>query len=523
MNDQTAPRPPGPTGTYNPATFEPLEPVTPTPPEEVAAVVELAREAQRGWASTPFRERADKVVSLARAVVERRAEIAGIAAAESGRCETEALVNEIATNVTYARSAVRAARGALAPETIKLPALDLPGKKVVVEAVPRGVIGIIAPWNYPLGNFFKSLYPALLAGDAAVLKPSSSTPRSGAWLAALCAEILGEGLVGIVQGGGAVAEALLDAGLDGVVFTGSVATGRRVAVKAAELLIPCSVELGGKDAAVVLADCNLDRTVAGIAQWSMHNCGQNCAAIERVYVEEAIADDFVARLGAFVGALRVFPQDDGLADLGAVQNEAQLRIVERHVADAVERGATVVCGGARTGRGLGYQPTVLDGCDASMLVVHEETFGPVVAVVRVADAEEALRQANDVRYGLNASVWTADLARGAALARRFEAGVCYVNNHALGGTLPEIPWTGVKETGPGVAASRHSYPVFVRRQTIFVDSNADPDPWWMPIDADLTEFADALATKELGSFTVLLRLLGLLKKRVAAIRGHGRG
>lgn len=523
MTDTQILQPPGPQGTFNPATFEPLPEVTPTPVEEVAAVVQRAREAQRGWATTPLEQRAEKALALGRAVVERRKEIAVIAASETGRCETEALVNEIASTISYARSAIRAARKALAPEKIKLPSMDLPGKKVVVEAVPRGVIGIIAPWNYPLSNFFKSMFPALLAGDAVVLKPSSCTPRTGAWLAELCGEFFPADLVGLVQGGGAVAEALIGGGIDGVVFTGSVPTGRRVAMKAAELLIPCSVELGGKDAAVVLADCALDRTVAGIAQWSMHNCGQNCAGIERVYVEEAIADEFVQRLGAYVGALRVAPQDDGFADLGPVQNEGQLRIVEEHVAEALEQGAALVCGGQRTGQGLGYLPTVLDRCEATMRIVHEETFGPVVAVVRVPDADEAMRQANDIRYGLNASVWTADLARGAALARRFEAGVCYVNNHAFAGTLPEIPWTGVKETGPGVAASRHSYPVFVRRQTVFVDSNRDPDPWWMPIDADLAAFADALATKELGSLTVLLRLLGLLKKRVATIRSFGQG
>jgi len=277
------------------------------------------------------------------------------------------------------------------------------------------------------------------------------------------------------------------------------------------------VELGGKDAAIVLADCDLERTVVGVAQWALHNCGQNCAAIERVYVEEAIADELVRRLGKVADALRVAP-GDGPTDLGPLQNEAQLRIVEAHVADARARGAALVAGGERTGHGLGYRPTVLDRCTQDMQVVREETFGPVIAVVRVKDAEEAIAKANDSSYGLNGSVWTKDIPRGAALARRLEVGVALVNNHAFTGILAEAPWTGVKETGPGVAASRHAYPTFVRRRTVLVDSSSKPDPWWIPANEDLRELGEALVQRQLGSLGVLFKLLGLVGKRVRAIR-----
>jgi acyl-CoA reductase-like NAD-dependent aldehyde dehydrogenase len=320
-----------------------------------------------------------------------------------------------------------------------------------------------------------------------------------------------------VQGAGEVGQALVDH-VDGVVFTGSAPSGKKVAMRAAERLIPASVELGGKDAALVLADCDLERTALGIAQWSMHNCGQNCAGIERVYVEEAIADRFVELLTKVVGKLRVSTGND-VSDLGPLQNAAQLAIVERHVDNAKAAGAKVTVGGQRIGTGLGYQPTVVDHCTDELELVREETFGPVVAVVRVKDAEEGLKRANASKYGLNGSVWTTNLERGAELVRRMEVGVGYVNNHSFAGILADVPWTGVKETGPGIAASAHSYGLFTRPRTVIVDAGKNPDPWWIPASPELNEFVDALIARGRGGgLGVLLKLGGLVKKRVAAVK-----
>jgi acyl-CoA reductase-like NAD-dependent aldehyde dehydrogenase len=497
----------------------PLPPVQNSSPADVTRAVSAARAAAVAWTARSFDERARDVLAIAKTIASRAPECAELLFQETGRCHAECLLSEVSSVVEAAKGHIAVAKRATQTEKIALSMLDFPGKSAVIEAVPRGVVAIIAPWNYPLGNFIKHLFPALLSGNAVVLKPSEHTPRTGMWLGRLCAEVVGSA-VQVVVGDGAIGGALIDAGVDAVAFTGSVSTGRRVSARCGERLIPCTVELGGKDAAIVLADCDLERTIAGVAQWAFHNAGQNCAGIERVYVEAPVADAFVEGLARVASRLRVSSDPTGAApsDLGPLQNARQLAIVEEHVGAALAAGAVLVAGGARVGEGYGYAPTVLDHCNATMQVVREETFGPVVAVVRVSSAEDAVQQARESAYGLNGSVWTRDLARGAQLARQLDTGVALVNNHAFTGVVPALPWTGTKETGPGVAQSSHAYAAYVRRRAVIVDKGSKPDPWWMPIDANAQQFASALIARGLGRFSATLELAGLLGKRVRAIR-----
>jgi len=504
-------------GTVCPSDGGELDACPSTPLDQIPAVVWNARVAQRDWAGMSFKIRAKRVLALARRMLERREEVLDIMGLEMGRGRADSLLSELTVVVNYAKGAVKVARTALKSDKVKLSSLEFPGKRVVVEAVPRGVIGLITPWNYPLMQCYRPLFHALLAGNGVVLKPSEHTPRTGAWLVEVCNEVLPPGLVGIVQGAGAHGAALVEAELDGLVFTGSCRTGRKVSARAGELLLPCSVELGGTDAAIVLADCDLERTVAGITHWSMHNAGQDCSSIERVYVEEAIADQFVARLAAAIGALTVSPSE-GEADIGPLQNQAQLRWVEQVVTEAVSAGAACVVGGKPTGNGFGYLPTLLDHCTGEMTVVKEETFGPVLAVVRVKQGVDAVALVNAVDYGLNGSVWTKSLQWGEALARQLDVGIALVNNHSFPGVIPQVPWTGMKGTGTGVAASRHGYAVYVRRRTIVVDRSRKPEVFWFPANADLLALGHAVADLSLGAIGRVTTLLPLLKKRTRAIQ-----
>jgi acyl-CoA reductase-like NAD-dependent aldehyde dehydrogenase len=505
----------------SPADGRALVPVRWTEPDDVAAVVERCRRAQPAWAAQSLAARQRLVTAIGEQIVARRLEAMDLLGDELGRHPTDSLMSELVIAANYAKGACAVAKEALAPERVRLSPIEFPGKRVVVERLPRGVVGILAPWNYPLLQFFKPLFPALLAGNTVVMKPSEHTPRTGAWLHELVTEIVGPDVVGLVQGDGAVGSALLEADIDAIVFTGSVATGRKVAARAAERLIPSSIELGGKDAAIVLADADVDRTASGIAHWAFHNAGQDCSSIERLFVEEAIATPFLERLAAVTRGLSVHPAGEG--EVPPLQNAAQLAIVEAHVADAVERGAEVLCGGERTGPGLGYAPTLLTGCAPGMKVVDEETFGPVLAVTVVPDARAAVQAANACAYGLNGSVWTRDAARGEAIARQLEVGVAYVNNHSFTGAIPQLPWTGVKHTGPGVAGSRSAYATFTRPRTLVLDKGKQPDVFWFPSTPELATLGHAVADLSVGRLSKALTLLPLLGKRTRQILGFAKG
>jgi acyl-CoA reductase-like NAD-dependent aldehyde dehydrogenase len=345
------------------------------------------------------------------------------------------------------------------------------GKKLLVRYKPLGLIGVIGPWNYPLTNSFGDCIPALAAGNSVILKPSEVTPLTSMLLADGLRECgIPADVFQVATGRGETGAALIEQ-VDMIMFTGSTRTGRKVAEAAARRLIPASLELGGKDPMIVLADADLERAANVATYYSMQNAGQTCISIERVYVEAPVYDEFVAKVTEKVRALRQGVPDGGpgTIEVGAMTFPPQLDLVEDHVNDALAKGAKVLVGGHR-GQGTGhfFEPTVLVDVDHSMKVMTEETFGPTLPIMKVADAQEAVRMANDSPYGLGGSVFSRDTAKGEEVARQVQSGAVCVNDAIINYAALELPMGGVKESGLGSRHGAGGIRKFCSQQSILV-------------------------------------------------------
>ena len=397
-------------------------------------------------------------------------EIAATIVSETGKTYEDALVVEVAYTANAFGFWARQAPRYLADEKVRTANPFVLGRSLRVRYAPFGLVGVIGPWNYPLVNSFGDAIPALAAGNAVLLKPASLTPLTSLRMAEAMAECgLPDGVLQVVPGGPPTGEALIDA-VDMVMFTGATDTGRRVMERAARTVTPVSLELGGKDPMIVLADADLERAANAALYYSLQNGGQTCISIERVYVEAAVHDPFVAKLSEKIAALRQGPPGaPGSVEVGAITSPGQLDVIAAHVEQARAAGASVLAGGrARDGGGRFYAPTLVTGVDHTMDLMREETFGPVLPVMRVADADEAVRLANDSPYGLSAAVWTGDRRRGAALARRLEAGAVCVNDASLHYVALELPMGGWKASGLGSRHGAAGIRKYTRTQSLLV-------------------------------------------------------
>ncbi|MCW2784762.1 MAG: aldehyde dehydrogenase [Marmoricola sp.] len=437
-------------------------------PEAVLDVVTGLRAEQVAWEALGPRQRARWLRIYRDWLLDNEAALVATVQAETGKplAEAELEVMLICDVINYYSD--RATKF-LSTERIR-PHGILTAVKVLRKVYrPQPVVGVITPWNFPMMIPGVDSVTALLAGAAVLIKPSEVTPLSAVALVRGWREIGAPDVFACVTGFGPTGAAVVDT-VDMVQFTGSTATGRSIAVRAAQRLIPCCVELGGKDPALVLADANLERAANGIAWGGLLNAGQACVSVERVYVEAGVHDEFVALLTEKVRALRQGGDEQPFtADVGALANDGQLQIVKRQVADALERGATVAVGGSATGVGTYFEPTVITGVDHSMECVRDESFGPIIPVIKVADVDEAIRLANDSEYGLSATVWTGSRRRGLDVARKLEVGAVNVNDAVANLFCFGLPHGGWKTSGLGSRlGGAHGLRKYCRQQAITV-------------------------------------------------------
>jgi acyl-CoA reductase-like NAD-dependent aldehyde dehydrogenase len=466
----------------NPATGAVLGEVPEQSADEVRAAVARAREAQRAWRDLPLRDRARRVLAFRDAIVRRADELCEAISREGGKTRHEALSMEVMIVADLATYFAKRAHKILAPEPISLHLLK--NRASYIHYQPRGVVGIIAPWNFPFSIPMGETVMALIAGNGVVLKPSEMTP-----LIALKAKELYDAsglpvdLFQVVTGRGPTGAALIDAGIDYCVFTGSTATGRKIAAACGERLIPCTLELGGKAPAIVCADADVDRTAKALAWGSFANSGQVCVSVERVYAHESVYDELTRKIVEIVGKLRQGDPGRGECDVGAMTWDRQVEIVEERLRDAVERGAKVLTGGQRNkdGEGLFFEPTVLGECKQDMDVMRKEIFGPVMPIMRVRDEEEAVRLANDSHLGLMGYVFTKDTQKGKRIAERIEAGTVMVNDCLLTFGAPETPWGGTKQSGIGRTHSEQGLKDLCEIRHVNYDRlSLKRELWWYP-------------------------------------------
>jgi acyl-CoA reductase-like NAD-dependent aldehyde dehydrogenase len=480
----------------NPATQEMNASFECTQPAQLPAIFETARRAQKDWAALPLPNRCAMLRKLRNAMFARRDQIADAISRETGKPRVEAIFAEVLLALDTADFLAKRAPAWLKHEKVPHHSLAMKSKSGWLEFSPLGVVAIISPWNYPFSIPMAQVIPALVAGNAVVLKPSELTPCSGALVGELCAEAkFPAGLVQVLQGRGDLGAAIIATGPDKVFFTGSVATGQRIAEACAQKLIPSALELGGKDAMIVLADADLNIASSAAVWGGFMNCGETCISVERIYVEAPVADEFTKQCVEKTKQLRLGPASDPDAELGPMIRLQQLAKVEQQLNEATARGARVLTGGNRR-PDLGpnfLEPTVVTRVDHSMDLMREETFGPVIAIQMVKSADEAIALANDSRFALSASVWTSSKRRGREIASRLNAGSVMINDVASYYGITEAPHGGSGDSGWGRSHSRLG--LLEMTQVKYVDEDRlprVPKSWWFGYTAELAASAGAL-------------------------------
>ena len=451
-------------------------------PGQVQAVVDDVAGVQPFWAQLPLTDRARYMRRAAQAVIDQVDELAVLLSREQGKPLNESYVMELLPTIDSLRWLAEAGPGILADERIPLPVF-IKQKRARFTFEPLGVVGVIAPWNYPWSIPFGEVAIALMAGNGVVLKPASLTPLIGHRIQEAFERAgVPEGLVRTVHGGGAVGQALVESSAAKIFFTGSVEVGRRVGEECARRMKGSVLELGGKDPMIVCADANLPNAISGCLWGGFANAGQTCSGIERVYVVDEVAERFVEGVVAGARALKVGDPVDPTTEVGPMVSAEQLALVEELVDDAVAGGATLHCGGAEEPF---FRPAVLTGVTHEMRIMREEIFGPVVPIVTVETEDEAIALANDSEFGLGASVWTMNRAKGERMAGRIQSGMVWINDHMFSHGACSCSWGGVKQSGLGRSHSKFGLWECVNIKLVTWEPSRTRDFWWHPYDESL--------------------------------------
>lgn len=453
----------------NPITGDVIGEIDVTSPQQVADMVTRARAAQPAWGALTPRDRGLLLTRWRDMLWERQEEAIRILRRENGKTDASAFI-ELAVADNVAQYMVHHAPRLLKPERRR--ALIPLIQRAKVHYKPVGVVGIITPWNYPVALPLIDIVPALLAGNSVVLKPSELTPFIADFVVSLMHDAgIPRNVLQIAHGDGTTGAALVEH-VDYVQFTGSVEVGKKVGKRCVERLVPFSLELGGKDPCIVLNDAQVDLAAAGIMAGAFENAGQMCISVERVYVEAGIYDAFLERIRHHIQDLTIGPDDGDHMVMGSMTQEEALKRTEAHIADAVTKGAQVIYGGNRRPNlgPLFFEPTILINCDHSMDIMHEETFGPVLPIMKVQNADEAIALANDSIYGLSASIFTSDLARGEALGLQLDTGDVNINRPQFVTGTPSLPMGGERSSGLGRRGGPEGLLKYTKSQSMVIDS-----------------------------------------------------
>ena len=464
--------------------------------EEAREAVRRARAAQPAWAALPLAERVHIINRIRDYLVDNVDTVSTTVANDVGKTRVEALATEVLTSAMATDYYARNARRFLQPRKVRSSSLLFLNKRSRIFRIPFGVIGIIAPWNYPLGIPMHEIIPALLAGNTVIFKTAPETQMVGRTIEAMiqAAGLPADVFIHLNLPGAVIGQILLEPEnhVDKLFFTGSVPVGKKLMAKAAESLTPVSLELGGNDPMLVCPDAHLERAVNGAIWAGLQNSGQSCGGVERIYVHQAIYEPFIALLKQKVEALRQGPDLDHQVDIGAMCTERQIKTIRRQVDDALAKGATILAQvtiDPAHAHANFYPVTLLTKVDHTMELMREETFGPVLGVMKVADMAQAIDLANDSSLGLTASVWSGNTSAAVALGRRIHAGVITINDHLLTHGMAETPWGGVKESGIGRSHGELGFDEMTQPQLVTTEllHFAKRNLFWHPYDAKLYE------------------------------------